>query len=105
MQNNPFLQNFDNKPIVIAGALAQLGSGTNDQVHGKFHVEIKPNLRGGQVAGSAVCHHDHQIHVGILRRDAIGVRAKQDDPFRIKSAHDASNRLRDGSRIDEAPFD
>jgi hypothetical protein len=99
MKDNPFLQDVDDEPIVLAHSPAQFGGGTNQQVHGESHLNRQANPRGGPIPRAAVRHHHHQVHVRVLGRPSIGIRAKKDDLLRAEKPHDIACEPLDEPRI------
>ncbi len=102
MKYNPFLQDLDDEPVALAHPPAQFGGRTNQQVHGESHCNRQSNPRGSPVPGAAVRHHDQQIHVRVLGRPSVGIRAKKDDLLRAEKAHDIACEPLDEPRINYA---
>ena len=82
------LNDFTNKPVVHLNTLADLSRRTDEQVKNKPAIHAFANLDGLIRGVSAMRHDDEQIDVGISRGLDPCVRAKENDPPRVKFARD-----------------
>lgn len=99
MQDDSFLQHFDDKPIVLKDSFAQFSGGANQQVHWEIHIHGQPYPRRDAVTCATVWHHNEQINVGVFRRRAIRVRTKQNDLIRIAQPNDVLHQCHDCARL------
>ena len=92
MQNDPFLQNLDDKPILVRRTFRQFGSRAYQQIHRRGRIDAKTNSRGSLRRRHLVRHHDEQVHVRIRSRHAVSVRPEQYHALRIEQSNDVGRQ-------------
>src|SRR5437773_11384517 len=91
---------FSGERIELRIGASNLAGPSYEQINWESRVRRGENLDGFGQLPSAIIHHNHQIHIRILVRRAIRVRAEQNDLLRREFLSDLAGELANSGRGD-----
>ena len=94
------IEGFTDEGVAFLVAAPRVIWAPGQEVRGEIRIHVVQDPVRLSQRPALERHYDEQVHVGVARRAAIGIGAKEDDPLGLSAAGDPGRQLLDATHLD-----